>query len=352
MKNNRREENDTEKGDLTMITIENLIEEIKLPREKEILLDRLSGYSLEEVGQKFNVTKERIRMIQLSIIPDSRLEEEKYLDLFERYALTPQLFTVITGLSEKSYRYLYIISKKNINKKNIFELWFDEEISQDIKNKVFFALKENKGFSIEVNNASRDSIVKIILQEEFCNQRSIDDFISSYNDFLKRYHCTEKKPMVSKAFINKLELLPYILLSKGRIIRFYNTLDRDFTELLQILCLHKKDNLEYSTLKFYRTHHAIMKKYDIRDEYELHNLLRKLSKIEKYDMYLKNIEFGRMPIIKIGSDVNRNRQLLELMQKNQISITTASVLYEQAYGVRSIFTDKKIRKHLKDQQEK
>ena len=32
MKNDRREENDTEKGDLTMITIENLIEEIKLPR--------------------------------------------------------------------------------------------------------------------------------------------------------------------------------------------------------------------------------------------------------------------------------------------------------------------------------
>ena len=102
MKNDRREENDTEKGDLTMITIENLIEEIKLPREKEILLDRLSGYSLEEVGQKFNVTKERIRMIQLSIIPDSRLEEEKYLDLFERYALTPQSVSPRASIAIKS----------------------------------------------------------------------------------------------------------------------------------------------------------------------------------------------------------------------------------------------------------
>ena len=36
------------------------------------------------------------------------------------------------------------------------------------------------------------------------------------------------------------------------------------------------ENTEISTLKLFRDHPEVMQEYDIRDEYELHNLLRKI----------------------------------------------------------------------------
>lgn len=334
-----------------MFTVEKLIEEIDTEREKEILTGRLSGLSLEEIGQKLNITKERVRIIQSCIIPDSRLEEQKYLSLFEQYMMDQKVFSVITeGLSEKSYRYLYIITRKDLPKKNLFELWFDPNFTPGFKKKVFRLLKESRNHRIIVNSVLRESIFKIILKEDFSEQRSIDFFIERYQEFLEIYGCSEVKTMAKKALINKLELSPCVLLSKGRIIRYFDIYNVDFTELLTSIGLHDVKNLEYSTLKFFRCNPLVMRKFDIRNEYELHNLLRKLSFLEKYKTYFEelSISFGRMPIIRIGQEVNRIHQVSELIRGKNLSIAEVAALYEEHYGIRSasLFTDKEIRTHI------
>jgi hypothetical protein len=50
---------------------------------------------------------------------------------------------------------------------------------------------------------------------------------------------------------------------------------RDFTELLEELELDVYEDVEFSAKKLIDCHPELMRKYDIRDQYELHNLLRK-----------------------------------------------------------------------------
>ena len=72
-----------------------------------------------------------------------------------------------------------------------------------------------------------------------------------------------------------------------------------------------------------------MKVYDIRDEYELHNLLKKICTNEDYP----NITFKRMPNIEFGT-ANRDNQVLELLiSLAPITNVDFASEYEKEYGV-------------------
>lgn len=58
-------------------------------------------------------------------------------------------------------------------------------------------------------------------------------------------------------------------------MRYYDIDSRDYKELLDTLALDRFSNTEISTLKFFNDFPELMNKYDIRDQYELHNLLKK-----------------------------------------------------------------------------
>lgn len=317
-----------------MFTIENLLSEISIPRNRKIIEDRLDGTPLGRIGEKYGITKSRIQCIQKGILPDYRLEEEKYRRFFESYHVSQDIFCLISGLSAYSYQYLVITTKRQRSKKNIFELWLDSSFDAKFKKMVFSKLKENPNLT-HISGNERDSIMKIILQERYIEQHSLAEFMADYNLFLQEYRCLEVKPMVEKAFINKIELSPFILLSKGRMIRYYDTSSIDFTLLIQSLDFQNMKGLEYSTLKFYREHMELFKQYGICDEYEVHNLLRKLSMSEEYKMFFDDVYFSRMPIVKFGQNTSRKEQIINLIKDKNLSIQEATALYEEKYGIRS-----------------
>lgn len=72
---------------------------------------------------------------------------------------------------------------------------------------------------------------------------------------------------------------PSGILSK---MRYYDIDSRDYKELLDTLALDRFSNTEISTLKFFNDFPELMNKYDIRDQYELHNLLKKICNKENY----------------------------------------------------------------------
>ena len=75
-----------------------------------------------------------------------------------------------------------------------------------------------------------------------------------------------------------------------------------------------------------------MNTYDIHDDYELHNLLKKLYR-DTGDEY---INFGRMPTIKFGK-ANRDDQVMGLLlQYAPVMINDLADAYESEYGVHSI----------------
>lgn len=83
-------------------------------------------------------------------------------------------------------------------------------------------------------------------------------------------------------------------------------------------------------LKLFRDYPELMEEYDIRDEYKLHNLLKKIWPQED-----GRVRFERMPTIEIGAP-DRDRQVMDLMlQYAPISNTELPQRYEKAYGAKS-----------------
>jgi hypothetical protein len=91
-------------------------------------------------------------------------------------------------------------------------------------------------------------------------------------------------------------------------LRYYDIDSRDYTELLETLKLDVYENVEYSTLKFLREYPKLIEKYDIRDQYELHNLLRKIVP----DGSFHDFHCGRMPEIVFGS-FDRDAAILDIL---------------------------------------
>ena len=106
---------------------------------------------------------------------------------------------------------------------------------------------------------------------------------------------------------------------------------RDFTEFFQELALEQYHDIEYSALKFFRKHSELMKRYDICDEYGLHNLLKILCRKSG----IKNIFFGRTPMIEFGK-TNRDKQVVDmLMRLAPIKVQDFCDAYEAEYGVQA-----------------
>lgn len=91
-------------------------------------------------------------------------------------------------------------------------------------------------------------------------------------------------------------------------LRYYDIDNKDYTQLLQVLNLGSYQNMEISTRLLMRMYPEVMQQYDIRDEYELHNLLKKIH-AEKENATL---EFGRMPGVRFG-DFDRDYFVLDVL---------------------------------------
>lgn len=83
-----------------------------------------------------------------------------------------------------------------------------------------------------------------------------------------------------------------------------------------------------STVKFMRDYPEIMEKYDIRDQYELHNLLRKIVPEGNYH----DFRCGRTPDIKFGT-FDRDAAILDILIDNApICMKDLAQLVSMEYG--------------------
>ena len=127
---------------------------------------------------------------------------------------------------------------------------------------------------------------------------------------------------------NRLSEVRFLLWKQNEQIRYYDIDGQDFTELLDTLNLDAYENIEYSTWKFMQDYPKIMEKYDIRDQYELHNLLRKIVPDGAYH----DFHCGRMPMVRFGT-FDRDGALLNLLiDSAPISQADFAELVHQEYG--------------------
>ena len=282
-----------------------------LPEDhQQYIRGRLEGTTLEDLGKTAGVTRERIRQIvskdikalrngNKHIAPVYGFSEDKYQYLYENYSISKAEWSNIFSEPEYIYFYLQIVFKRGMQ--NLKKALEDELVDNDIKRKIQASFDANY---IIVGNKripkERKEIEDYVIYHYFKDEGTVGDFYNAYNSFLDENGIEDVSlyatDAVKRTRENRLSESRKVLWKQNRRLRYYDIDGTDFDELLDTLDLRQYENIELSTLKFIRDYPELMVEYDLRDEYELHNLLKKICDPAEYP----NIDFGRMPGITFG----------------------------------------------------
>lgn len=309
------------------------LENLKLDRSREFFLDRLKGKTLEEIGYKENLTRERVRQIVIKIINNKpRLKEDYYADVFKQYYFSKDEF--IYGFNENEYTYNYLTLTYKSKKKDLIDLIDDDKYPIYIRKVAEKIIYRNhfyvNGDRIKCN---RVDIVNYVVTKYCKEEVSFQEFEELYNMFLEDYSLNEYDSLKisARTYESRLADSEIVLWKQWKRFRYYDIEAYDFDELLETLALEQYCDIEYSTKKFFEEFPVLMKQYDIHDEYELHNLLKKIYKGSENS----NIKFKRMPSIEFGN-ADRDNQVLDLLiQYAPVTNIEFARKYEEEYGIKA-----------------
>lgn len=294
---------------------------------------RCQGNTLEEVGTQLDVTRERVRQIVakgLRKVP--ALFEEDFSYIFEKYMFEDEEYASLFNISIFQINYLKLLHKKGNG--DIQDFLNDTTVPESMKERVGRVFRKRIVFiDGECVPLKREIILQRLLKAFYSDKEcTTEEFEKLYSDFLAENGLDNNESLLfpnSRAFEARIIDYPYSLYKLGKRIRYYDTSAVDINDLLIQIGIEQYNNTEISTLKLVRDGAEIMEAFDIRDEYELHNLLRK----RMADINCIDITITRMPFITIGK-ADRYQQVEELLfQTAPITNYDLAIAYEDRYGV-------------------
>ena len=303
--------------------------------QKIAIESRCNGLTLEESGSRLGLTRERIRQITGNALRNRPcLYEEDYNEFFSKYCFSKEEFSQLFNLTLFQVNYLLLINKRGTA--DIQDFLDDDTVPSTFKDRVPMVFK---GKVIVIDGecvpVKREILVKRILQTYFSDiDCTAKEFESFYYSFLEENKIIDNESLFfssSRAIEARLADYSYTIAKANHKFRYYDTEKVDINELLDLLDITRYQDMEISTLKLMRDWPDVMDKYDLRDEYELHNLIRKKGG----DIKRIKVAVTRMPLITIGNG-NRDKQVETLFhQLAPISNVNLAEEYEKLYGVRA-----------------
>lgn len=314
-------------------------------RSRDFIDKRLKGKTLEAIAKDNDITRERVRQIVKSGIEKIRnyysfktgmnlFDEDYYRYLYETYAFEKRDGTEWLGVPAYVWNYLDLYDAKRGTKDLQSALEDNGGLDVGLRLKIKNFLNRNKLFIDGIWIEKKRSDLEQVVVKKYCSDNvSFDEFCQLYNSFLEQEGIPYDESIyyteaVYRSRKNHLGDVNFLLWKQNEQIRYYDIEGRDYSELLDVLNLDSYENIELSTAKFMKDYPEIMEKYDIRDQYELHNLLRKIiSEGSFHDFHC-----GRMPAIRFGT-FDRDSAILDILIDNSpISKNDLAELISEEYG--------------------
>lgn len=327
----------TEQGELCMVPQgyrkrhTNVLEYIKNTsniddRSKDVVLRRAAGETLEQIGMTYGMTRERARQLEQKVFLNlSRkkilFEEDRYQYLFSTYEIEKESLEELTDIT-----WYYLNARYAPGKLPAEKALEDQSLSVALRRSLDQWIHRN---TILVNGTyipkQRSDIEDHILENYCKDEVHVDDFFSLYEEFLQQYTLTDEALQLNESIkrtrANRLSEAQNVLWKPYQRLRWYDIDAGNYEELLAVLNLGQYQNIEISSRKLFLNQPELMQHYDIRDEYELHNLLKKIH-AEKDN---PTMAFGRMPNIQFGT-FDRDEAVRSML--NALSPVTGDVLAE------------------------
>ncbi len=303
---------------------------------KKVVSMRLEGKTLEACGAELNLTRERVRQIvNKALRKKPLLREDEYAYWYQRYKFSEEAFCMIFNEVKITFNYLKAVYK--YGEIDIEFMNADDQLTKTI----YFSLKNylNRNSILlgdEFVPCKREKICRKIAEMEYSDKDApYDLFWDKYMSVLKEKNIDDNEKLLfpsQRAFEARIEDSPYVLSKYGRKFRYFPIDECDVLELVQQIHLEQFKNVEISTLKLFTEYKDVMEEFNIRDEYELHNLLKKTE--EKWNLENKyDVKFTRMPLMAFGL-IDRDRQVENLLfAVAPVSMEEFCEYYEIEYGV-------------------
>lgn len=313
-------------------------------RSKDFINRRLQGETLESIAQCNGLTRERVRQVVKKDIERVRtyytantgmslFDEDYYKYLYETYAFDNQEGTEGLGIPLYVWKYLDLNDVKR-GKKDLQTALDDHNIEISLRLRIKNYLNRNKLYVDGRWVDKRRGDLEEVVARKFCaDEVTFEEFGSLYNSYLEQEEIPYNEKLyyteaVLRTRENRLSEARFILWKQNRRLRYYDIDGRDYDELLDTLGLDAFEDIEISTAKWMREYPEIMAKYDIRDQYELHNLLKKIVPDGSYH----DFHCCRMPEIRFGN-FDRDAAILDILVDNApISTTDLATLIQDEYG--------------------
>ncbi|WEZ63265.2 sigma factor-like helix-turn-helix DNA-binding protein [Bacillus subtilis] len=295
--------------------------------EKDILLHRMNGETLKEVGDRLGVSRERIRQKEVKLV--NRLPELEeliyYKEVFEEYNWNEELFSAVYDENLEVYRLLNFKLKRG--SKSVLEAIGELSLSKAQQSKIL----EHYDCFINYEQQVTPYKNKIPFFEHLMfhlGQAAVsnDEFIEVANTYITENHLNPSLLFTERNVFGLLDRSRKIIRTKSKGFRFYDTtkIERDvFQNLKELLDL---DPGVYHMSKIFKENKALMDDLNIDSEYELHNLYKKCIEV-------KGVTFTRMPEFSVQTTKDEFLKNL-FYELAPITIEEFLVYVEEHYGLR------------------
>lgn len=296
-------------------------------RKVAIFIKRLNGYTLEQIGSEFDVTRERIRQICSNIekiLKEISFEEDRYKDIYEKYNWNQELFIAVFNENLTTYNYLKFKFNKGII--DINEILEDNNFTDEQK-QIVRKLRKTYIDSNGNQITSAEEYLKLFIKKYAQDSIAISELTDIYNREINEVEELDLSEINERNLEGKLSRCDYVCFSSNHKVRYYdfNELsDDDIDQLKELIIL--SDGF-YSTEYLFKNNLKLMKDLDIRDEYELHNILKR-----KIDDDENNVYFIRMPNFLVEYHEKEQFILDKIKELSPISVNDFIDILHDDYG--------------------
>lgn len=313
--------------------IEECVNDLPDDYKKRIFIDRLNGLKLQEIGDKYERTRERVRQIvEMFSKKLPLLEEDYYASVFKYFDFNRELFyDVFPDANDKVYMYLSIRyknkkGKNEITRSNIngYTGLYSNEVSD------YLDRDEATSWKRKLNRRKVAWRVLILHSGEFFDNVT---FEKTYNEFLvmnsldrNRYSYNER------TMINLFRGSQHVVFNKEGQFRYY---EGNAVALWDIIDFGRYKDSVISSELIYKDYIDIMEEHDINNGYELFCLLKNTSNcMVECSGEKVPISFRRIPVMIVGNG-DEEKQMIKLVKElSPVEYWNFYQAYEERFGIR------------------
>lgn len=315
---------------------------------RTIVVEHLYGKTMESIGLRLSPPISRSRVSQIfhqEIDHFPIVKEDVYRDLLMHYDMDKDTFYALTDALEPTYGYIQERYHEDLDGTKI-QLNGDV-LSRDVAKELIINTKKLKQYLAKhylhvydqwVSKDDRNGFLQAICHS-FDGYFQKKDVEKRYNKILHAVYPEKQEEWALHDFrLNSILKQGYLVHSAKKGSR-YRIVSRKLVQaIIRDTQLAQYKDTIVSTKKVFEDHRDVMEMYDIRDQYELHSLLR--TGKERYQIDVNEMEFSRMPMLVFGHG-NENeivKQEIKACAPIDVEVFARHMANKYGYDIRSFYS--------------